>query len=129
MGTALAEVVLDEPGGPEAELVGQLHLLQRGEVRVLLGLALPVGMRLAPGKAGVQLVEAVELQRMLLFRRSWLFRGPAPLPSDDLRATEEAVASGHRRLRTRPCALRRQHLACALHDEALVPAVAHGVAD
>ena len=45
---ALPEVVLDVPGGVEAELVGQLDLLDGLAVGLLLVLALAIGMGLGP---------------------------------------------------------------------------------
>ena len=47
---ALAEVVLDVPGRVEAELVGELDLLERLVVGLLLGLPLAVGVRLRHGQ-------------------------------------------------------------------------------
>ena len=59
---ALAEVVLDQPDRVEAELVGELDLLERLLVGPLLGLALAVRVGLArPGLGDVDLVEQVEL--------------------------------------------------------------------
>ena len=57
-----AEVVLDDPHGAEAELVGQLDLLDRLEVRGLLGLALVVRIRLVrPRLRGLHLIEEIQL--------------------------------------------------------------------
>ena len=64
---ALAEVVLHQPHAVEAEGVGQRDLLERVPVRLLLGLALPVRVRLVrPGLGDVDLVEQVELHGLAL---------------------------------------------------------------
>src|SRR5207302_5533889 len=59
---ALAEVVLDEPAGVEAELVGQLDLLEGLGVGLLLGPPLVLGELTGPGAGDVDLVEQVQLQ-------------------------------------------------------------------
>ena len=60
---ALAEVVLDEPGGVEAELVGELHLLEHLGVGALL--AVPAGRTgcgpASHGSGRVDLVQQVQL--------------------------------------------------------------------
>ena len=59
----LAEVVLDVPGGVEPELVGQLDLLERLPIGLLLGLPLAVRMWTGPRLRDVDLVEQVQLHR------------------------------------------------------------------
>ena len=61
VGAALAEVVLDVPGGLEAQAVGQADLLEGLAVGALLGLALPDGVGPGPWPRDVDLVEQVEL--------------------------------------------------------------------
>src|SRR5205085_8155208 len=59
---ALAEVVLDVPRGVEPELVGELDLLDRLVIRLLLGFALTVRVGLiGPRPGDIDLVEKVEL--------------------------------------------------------------------
>ena len=59
---ALTEVVLDVPDGVEAQGVGQLDLLERLGVGLLLGLALAPGVLPRPRLGHVDLVQQVELQ-------------------------------------------------------------------
>jgi hypothetical protein len=64
-----AEVVLDDPDGAEAELVGELDLLDRLEVGGLFGFALVVRLRLVRPRLGrLHLVEEVELHISLQSR-------------------------------------------------------------
>ena len=62
VGAALAEVVLDQPDGVEAELVGQLDLLEGLGVGLLLRPPLVLGELTGPGAGDVDLVEQVQLQ-------------------------------------------------------------------
>ena len=62
VGAALTEVVLDQPDRVEAELVGQLDLLEGLVVGLLLGLALVLRELAGPGAGNVDLVEQVQLQ-------------------------------------------------------------------
>src|SRR5438445_9847684 len=61
MGAAFPKVVLHVPGGVEAQLVGQLDLLEGLPVRLLLGLPLPIGVRAIPRLGDVDFIEQVEL--------------------------------------------------------------------
>ena len=60
--SALSEVVLHQPDGVEAELVGQLDLLEGFGVGLLLGPPLVFGELAGPGPGDVDLVEQVQLQ-------------------------------------------------------------------
>ena len=82
-----AEVVLDDPDGAEAELVGQLDLLDRLEVGGLLGLALVVRIRLVgPRLGGLHLVEEVQLHVSLPSGCGW----SAETPGDGMRPLRDS---------------------------------------
>jgi hypothetical protein len=63
VGAALTEVVLHVPRRVEAEGVGQLDLLERLLVGLLLHLPLAPRVRLGPGLGDVDLVEQIQFHR------------------------------------------------------------------